>query len=93
MHILQIANFITETSGGMKQCLSALQKRYLQLGHKVTLIIPCNKNSQSLENGVNVIRLHGVPLVGSGGYRVILRRSPLAALIQELQPDVVEVSD
>ncbi|MEI8323133.1 MAG: glycosyltransferase [Actinomycetes bacterium] len=93
MHILQIANFITETSGGMKQCLSALQKRYLQLGHEVTLIMPCNKNSQGIENGVNVIRLHGVPLVGSGGYRVILRRSPLAALIQELQPDVVEVSD
>lgn len=93
MHILQVANFITSISGGLKRCLSELRSRYLENGHEVTLVIPANKNFTSRENGVNVIHYRGLPLVGSGGYRVILRRNPLMELINEILPDIVEVSD
>ena len=93
MHIVQIANFVTSTSGGLKRCLSELRSRYLENGHEVTLVIPSNKNFTSRENGVNIIHYRGLPLVGSGGYRVILRRNPLMELINEIHPDIVEVSD
>lgn len=93
MHILQVANFITPTSGGLKRCLLELRSRYLANGHEVTLVIPSNKNFTSRESGVNIIHYRGLPLVGSGGYRVILRRNPLMELINEIHPDIVEVSD
>lgn len=94
MHILQVANFVTPTSGGLRVTLDALRRRYEQAGAVVTTVIPgpSSVRSDRVEPGA-VIRLPGITLPGSGGYRVIARRSPLQETVASLRPDVVELSD
>ena len=38
MHIVQLANFYSPTSGGLRTTLDALREGYLGAGHDVTLV-------------------------------------------------------
>ncbi len=98
MHIVQIANFVTEQSGGLRRVLCELGLRYVAQGHRCTLIVPMRSRSEVVPsflstNGVRVVRASGVRVPCSGGYRAIVRRRPLQRLLEELRPSVVELSD
>lgn len=93
MKIVQVANFVHETSGGMRTALSALQTHYLAFGHEVVLIRP-GIESQTTETGaVKNFMIRGPVLPMTGGYRVIVGRRELKHILLSLQPDVVELSD
>jgi len=93
MRIVRLANFVAPHSGGLRTSLRELGAGYLAAGHEPVLIIPGAVDSdQETEQG-RVITLRGTGVPFTGGYRVLLGRRPVAALLGELKPDALEVSD
>jgi alpha-1,6-mannosyltransferase len=68
-----------------------LGRGYLAAGHERVLVIPGDRHTREHSDAGLVVTLPGVPV--SGGYRVIPRFSPVRELLEELQPDSIEVSD
>ena len=93
MKIVQVANFIHETSGGMRTALGALQTQYLAQGHEVVLIRPGIDSCSDETNAVKDFTIRGPVLPMTGGYRVIAGRRELKHILLTLRPDVVELSD
>ena len=93
MRIVQVANFVTPTSGGLRRTLEALGPRYVEAGHRCTFVHPGPSRQSGVVSGVRVEQIAGAPLPMSGGYRVITRRVPLQRLLTAIRPDVVELSD
>ena len=93
MRIVQIANFVTPTSGGLRRTLEALGPRYVAAGNRCTLVHPGPSRQTSVVNGVRIEQLPGPSLPLSGGYRVLTRRTPLQRVLDAARPDVVELSD
>jgi alpha-1,6-mannosyltransferase len=93
MKIVQVANFVHETSGGMRTALGALQTQYLALGHEVVLIRPGIDSCSDETSVVKDFMIRGPVLPMTGGYRVIAGRRELKHILRSLRPDVVELSD
>ena len=93
MKIVQVANFIHETSGGMRTALGALQTQYLAHGHEVVLVRPGVDSCLDETNAVKDFTIRGPVLPMTGGYRVIAGRRELKHVLLSLRPDVVELSD
>lgn len=91
MHIVQVANFYSPTSGGLRTTLDALREGYLGAGHDVTLVVPGAQDTDADDHLGRRITIRGPRI--PGGYRCILRTDRLRAVLQELRPDTIEVSD
>ncbi|MFK0118153.1 glycosyltransferase [Streptomyces sp. NPDC090994] len=93
LRIVRLANFVAPASGGLRTALRELGKGYLAAGHEPVLVVPGERASdQETEQG-RVITVPGPLLPGTGGYRVLTDRRRVAALLEELAPDRLEVSD
>ncbi|MDN3261457.1 glycosyltransferase [Streptomyces sp. CSDS2] len=93
LRIVRLANFVTPASGGLRTALRELGKGYLAAGHEPVLIVPGERHTDRDTEQGRVITLPGPPLPGTGGYRVLTDRRRVAALLAELAPDRLEVSD
>jgi alpha-1,6-mannosyltransferase len=93
LRIVRLANFVMATSGGLRTALRCLGAGYRRAGHEPVLVVPGNAASDEMTEQGRVITLPGVSVPGSGGYRVIVGRRKLQALLEELAPDRLEVSD
>ena len=93
MRIVRLANFVAAHSGGLRTSLRELGEGYLAAGHEPVLIIPGELDSDQETAQGRVITLWGPRVPFMGGYRVLLRRRQVAALLSELRPDTLEVSD
>ncbi|GHH15345.1 glycosyltransferase [Streptomyces rubradiris] len=93
LRIVRLANFVTPASGGLRTALRELGKGYLAAGHEPVLIVPGERHTDRETEQGRVITLPGPPLPGTGGYRVLTDRRRVAALLAELAPDRLEVSD
>ncbi len=89
MKVLQIANFVSPQSGGLRTAIDALRDGYEKMGWQVHRLTPFPDSERSDE--VSGIRSVQVPTMGS--YRVILGRRQVQRAITEFKPDVVELSD
>ena len=94
MRIVQIANLVHPTSGGIRTVLDRLGGGYLAAGHRRAVITagPTDR-CWAGDDGTLRATLRGVPLPGSGGYRLLADRSRLRRLLTSLAPDAIEVSD
>jgi alpha-1,6-mannosyltransferase len=93
MRIVRLANFVAPRSGGLRTAMRALGEGYLAAGHEPVLIVPGPHAADEVTEQGRVITVPGPELPFSGGYRVLLNRSRLTALLSELAPDRLEVSD
>lgn len=93
LRIVRLANFVTPASGGLRTALRELGKGYLAAGHEPVLIVPGERHTDRDTEQGRVVTLPGPPLPGTGGYRVLADRRRVAALLTELAPDRLEVSD
>ena len=91
MKIVQLANAYNPASGGLRTVVDELGRGYVAAGHERVLVIPGERHSREQGEAGLVVTLPSVPV--SGGYRMIPRFSPVRELLEELQPDSVEVSD
>lgn len=93
MRVAQVANFYGPRSGGLRTALDRLGAEYTAAGHEVFLIVPGPRHAQTrLGSGVTRITLASTRIPLTGGYRAMLP-GPVAALLAELAPDSIEVSD
>jgi alpha-1,6-mannosyltransferase len=93
LRIVRMANFVTPASGGLRTALQELGSGYLAAGHDPVLIVPGDRASDEDTAQGRVITVPGPVLPGTGGYRVLLAKRRVAALLEELAPDRLEVSD
>ncbi|WP_078862671.1 glycosyltransferase [Streptomyces sp. NRRL F-5123] len=93
LRIVRVANFVTPVSGGLRTALRHLGEGYAAAGHEPVLVVPGPEASDETTPQGRVITLPGPEIPGSGGYRVLARRAPVAAVLASLAPDRLEVSD
>ena len=93
MRIVRLANFVAPHSGGLRTSLTELGTGYLTAGHEPVLVIPGERDGDERCAQGRVITLRAPRVPFTGGYRVLWRRRRLARLLDELQPDALEVSD
>ena len=93
MHIVQLANFYGPATGGLRTAVDALGRGYAAAGLERTLVVPGSR--WSVDEGVDgtryAVAARRVP--GGAPYRVITDLSSVRALLDELQPDRLEISD
>lgn len=93
LRIVRLANFVAPASGGLRTALRELGKGFRAAGHDPVLVVPGeHADDRETEQG-RVITLPGPLLPGTGGYRVLTGKRRVAALLEELAPDRLEVSD
>lgn len=92
-HIVQLANFVTPTSGGIRRVVERLRVGYAEYGHRTTVVVPGPRAASARTRNGTVVTLRAPRLPATGGYRVIVDRSGLQRLLDSLAPDAVEVSD
>jgi alpha-1,6-mannosyltransferase len=93
VRIVRLANYVAARSGGLKTALRHLGAGYQAGGHEAVLIIPGETPGEEVTEQGLVITLPGPRVPAVGGYRVLLDRRPVAAVLRGLRPDRVEVSD
>jgi alpha-1,6-mannosyltransferase len=93
MRIVRLANFVTPSSGGLRTCLRELGAGYLAAGHEPVLVIPGDRDGDEQTSQGRVITLRGPRVPFTGGYRVLLHKRRVAALLDGICPDSLEVSD
>ena len=93
LRIVRVANFVTPVSGGLRTALRHLGEGYAAAGHEPVLVVPGPRSTDELTPQGRVVTLPGPEIPGTGGYRLLTRRAPVAALLESLAPDRLEVSD
>jgi alpha-1,6-mannosyltransferase len=92
MRIVQLANFYSEHSGGLRTTLKALAYHYRQQGHEVVRVVPGPEHLVTDDGTAEVIHLPSMA-VGSTGYRAIIPGGNVDRLLVNLRPETVELSD
>ncbi|MBF6175560.1 glycosyltransferase [Nocardia blacklockiae] len=91
MRIVQLANFYTPASGGLRTCVDEIGRGYLAAGHDRVLVVPGLTDADERTAAGRRITVRG-PRFGSAGYHVLTARRT-RPLLQDLRPDVLECSD
>jgi alpha-1,6-mannosyltransferase len=93
MRVVQVANFYGPRSGGLRTAVDRLGAEYRAAGHEVYLVVPGREAERyDMPSGVVRISLPARQIPFTGGYRAALP-GPVRTLLEELQPDALEVSD
>lgn len=91
MRVVDITSFFSDSCGGIKTYYRHKARFLPALGVDCHFIVP-GKSAGSEPFGEGTLhRLAGPPLPGNSNYRLFGARSEVAALLQRLAPDVVEV--
>ncbi|MFF7591642.1 glycosyltransferase [Kitasatospora purpeofusca] len=93
LRIVRVANFVTPVSGGLRTALRHLGAGYRAAGHTPVLVVPGQRRAVEEDEQGLVVTLPGPVLPGSGGYRLLTDRRAVAAELERLSPDRLEVSD
>jgi alpha-1,6-mannosyltransferase len=90
--IVQVANFVTPTSGGLRTTLTHLAQGYAAHGHEVVQVVPGPRDCVEEKPWGTRVLVAGTPLPGTG-YRVVTQLRKLEHRLAELAPDRLEVHD
>jgi alpha-1,6-mannosyltransferase len=86
MRIVRLANFVLPQSGGLRVALRELGTGYLAAGHTPILIVPGERPGDEDTRQGRVITVPGLPVPGTGGYRVIVDRAAVSAVGPAARP-------
>lgn len=90
--IVQLANFVTPTSGGVRTVLSALAAGYSRAGHDVVQVVPGSADRVRVTPWGRRVELRAPQLPGTG-YRLLTDLRKVETALALLEPDRVEVHD
>ena len=92
MRIVQTANFVSPTSGGLRTTLRHLAEGYAEHGHEVVQVLPGAVGGEVETPWGRRVTLRS-PALGSTGYRLLIDRTEVRRAVDRVAPDVVEVHD
>jgi len=92
VRIVQVANFVTPTSGGLRTTLQHLAQGYAAYGHDVVQILPGQRDGQTQTSWGRQVTLHAPALAGTG-YRMLCDVRRVERTLGRLAPDRLEVHD
>ncbi|MFW3171286.1 glycosyltransferase [Geodermatophilus sp. CPCC 206100] len=92
MRIVQVANFVTPTSGGLRTTLRHLAEGYTGSGHEVVQVLPGAADDDVATRWGRQVTLRSPALRGTG-YRVLVDRGGVRRILERVAPDVLEVHD
>ncbi|HYY11740.1 MAG TPA: glycosyltransferase [Kineosporiaceae bacterium] len=92
MRIVQVANFVSPTSGGLRTTLRHLAEGYADQGHEVVQVLPGAVDGEVETPWGRQVVLRS-PALGSTGYRLLLDRSGVRRALERVGPAVLEVHD
>jgi alpha-1,6-mannosyltransferase len=87
--IVQLANFYSSTSGGLRIAVDSLAAGYRGRGHSVRLVIPGPRSGSTADR----TEIAAPRLPNGTGYRVIVSRGAVRAALTAARPDLIEVHD
>lgn len=90
--LVQTANFVTPTSGGLRTALDALATGYAAAGHDVVQVLP-GPRAETVDTTWGRQITVRAPEVPGTGYRLVLRAQQVADVLEGLRPDRLEVHD
>lgn len=93
MRILQVANFVTPTSGGLRTTVEALADEYRSAGHRSLVVAPAFAENPWRRETTAYVGIGGTRLPFSDGYRMIVSRKSLVEIASLWRPDVIELHD
>lgn len=91
MRIVQLANFYTPASGGLRTCVDEIGRGYTAAGHERVLVVPGPADDADDSPAGRRITVRS-PKFGAAGYHVLTARRT-RAILDRLAPDVLECSD
>ncbi|MEP7302321.1 MAG: glycosyltransferase [Caldimonas sp.] len=90
IHVVDATMFWSATGGGVRRYLLTKHAWLArQPGWRHTIAVPGDGDGR----GAGTALLPSLPLPGSGGYRLPLRRSAIARVLRGLGPDLIEAGD
>jgi alpha-1,6-mannosyltransferase len=92
VRIVQVANFVGSTSGGLRTTLRHLARGYAQYGHEVVQIVPARADARVEHPWGSELQLRGPALAGTG-HRVLVEPRRIQRELASLRPDALEVHD
>jgi alpha-1,6-mannosyltransferase len=93
VRIVQLANFYTPVSGGLRTCVEQTGRGYVAAGHERVTLVPSTHDSDLVFPDGRHLSVRSPLLPGSGGYRVLTARARVCALLDRVGPDVIEAND
>ncbi|GAA3291290.1 glycosyltransferase [Dactylosporangium vinaceum] len=93
MKIVQLANFYTPVSGGLRTCVEQTGRGYIAAGHERVTLVPGTEDRDITFPDGRHLTVRSPLLPGSGGYRVLTARARVCALLDKVEPDVLEAND
>ena len=90
---MHVANAYSPRSGGIRTTVHALGHGYRAAGHDFVLVAPGPRRVDEDLSWGRRVTLAGALVPGSGGYRILADLGRVRAVLDELQPDRLEVSD
>jgi alpha-1,6-mannosyltransferase len=93
LRIVHVANAYTPRSGGIRTTVHALGRGYRAAGHELVLVVPGPRPADEVLPWGRRVVLPGPRVPGSGGYRLLTDLGSVRAVLDDLQPDRLEVSD
>jgi alpha-1,6-mannosyltransferase len=93
VRIVHVANAYAPRSGGIRTTVHALGRGYRAAGHDFVLVVPGARDSNEHLPWGRRITVAAPRVPGSGGYRVLVDLRRVRAILDELRPDRLEVSD
>lgn len=93
MRVVQLANFYTPVSGGLRTCVTETGRGYVAAGHERILVVPGVHNEDVVTAAGRQVTIASRRLPGFGGYRILTDRARVLTLLDAARPDVLEVND
>lgn len=93
MRVVHVANAYTPRSGGIRTTVHALGRGYAAAGHELVLVVPGPRPDDEVTPWGRRVTLPGPRVPGTGGYRVLADPRRVRAVLDDLAPDRLEVSD
>jgi alpha-1,6-mannosyltransferase len=95
MRIVQVANFYSPSSGGLRTTMESLAEGYCRRGHEAIVIVPDEGRTYRHvdRSWGTLIRVPSRAIPRSGGYRAITDLDMLCTVLDQVKPDALEVAD
>ncbi len=93
LRVVRIANFVAPTSGGIRSVIRRLSAAAVDSGVESHVVAPGPDPGIAAMPGMYVHALPGVRLHPRQPYRLILQRSAVRRVLDEVRPDIIEIHD